>query len=179
MTSVGQKGSLRKIAYGSVYRPGIDLAALIAVGSAVLDIAAMFLPWLVGINSVYTPGRGLNYTVTLLLSGMDLFSTNPYLFVILVAPALTVVLVLISLRDEGIMPPRVKYQTKSRILLFFAALCSMLPSLNFVNDVMVGSYGVPDTGVFVGRGELGGAATMPLYAGFGFFFALGLRILKE
>jgi len=77
------------------------------------------------------------------------------------------------------MPPRVKYQTKSRILLFFAALCSMLPSFNFVNSVMVGSYAVPNTGVFVGRWDIGGAATMPMYAGFGFFLALGLRILKD
>lgn len=155
------------------------MAALIAAGSSFLDIVAIFLPWLVGITSNYTPGRGLNYTVTLLLSGIDLFGTSPYLLLILLPPSLTVVLVLLSLRGEGIMPPRMKYQTKSRILLFFAALFSMLPSLNFVNSVMVGSYAVPDTGVFIGRWELGGAATMPLFAGFGFFLALGLRIIKE
>ena len=64
--------SLRKFAYDSMYRPGIDLAVIIAAASSILDAISLFNPWLVGINSSYVSGKGLTYTISLVLSGLDL-----------------------------------------------------------------------------------------------------------
>ena len=171
--------TLRKLAYGSVYRAGVDLAILIAFVSSTLDVVSVFLPWLVGINSVYTPGRGLTYTITVSLSAIDLLGNSPYLILLFLPPLSTIVLVLLSIRGEGLIPPRVPYQTKSRILLFLAGLFSMIPAFTFLDNVMAGTYFTPELGVFVSRWELGGAAAMPTYAGLGFFLALVLRIIKD
>lgn len=171
--------SLRKLAYGSVYRPGIDLALIIALVSSGLDVLSMFLPWLAGINSEYVPGRGLTYTVTVLLSGIDLLNISPYLMVLFLPFIFTVILTVISIRGEGIKPPLIGYKTKSGILLFLGALCSMLPAYTFLNTVMMGVYFTPKPGTFVSRWELGGGATMPTYTGLGFVLALGLRIIKD
>lgn len=162
-----------------MYRPGIDLAVIVAIISSGLDLVAFFLPWLAGINSRYDPGKGLTYTVTTLLSAIDLVSYNVYLALILVAPVLTAVLVILSVRPEGIIPPRVGYKAKSRIMLLSAALVSILPAYSFVNSVMVGTATAPDTGQFVSRWELGGGATIPIYAGFGFILALGFKLMKD
>ncbi len=162
-----------------MYRPGIDLAVVIAVVSALIDFVSLFFPWLVGINSVYVPGEGLTYSVAIVLKGTDLFSDSPYLATLFLPVLLTLGLVFISIRSEELVPPRVSYKTKSRILLLLAALSSMLPAYAFVNRIMIGVFSSPLTGVFVGRWELGGAATMPLYAGFGYVLALGLKMLKD
>lgn len=56
----------------------------------------------------------------------------------------------------------------------------MLPASIFLNRFTMGIYSaLSQLGVFVGRWELGGAATMPIYAGFGFMLALGLKIIKD
>jgi hypothetical protein len=162
-----------------MYRPGIDLAVVIAVVSAVIDLVSLFFPWLVGINSTYVPGKGLTYSIAILLSGTDLFADSPYLAILFLPALLTFALVFISIRSEGLVPPRISYKTKSRVLLFLAALSSMLPAYAFVNRIMIGVFSSPRSDVFVGRWELGGAATMPLFAGFGFILALGLKILKD
>ena len=171
--------SLRKLAYDSMYRPGIDLAVVIALGSAIVDLVSLFFPWLVGINSDYLPGRGLIYKIAVLLSAIDLFSESPYLMFLMLPIALTIALIFLSIKPEGIIPPRIGYKTKSRIILFLAGLSSMLPAYIFLNGFTMGIYSPPQLGVFVGRWELGGAATMPLYAGFGFMLALGLKMIKD
>lgn len=162
-----------------MYRPGIDLAVVVAIVSSGLDLSALFLPWLAGINAQYVPGKGLTYTVTALLSAINLMNYNVYLALIFLAPILTVILVIFSLRPEGIIPPRIGYKTKSRLILLSAALVSILPSYSFVNSVMVGTAAVPDTVQFVSRWELGGGATIPIYAGFGFILALGFKLIKD
>ncbi len=172
-------GSLRRLAHDSMYRPGIDLAVLVAVLSAITDIVAMFLPWLAGINVAYVPGRGLTSTVTDLLSAIDLLPYNPYLAMILLSPVLTITLVIFSVKPEGILPPRIGYKAKSRILLFLSAVVSILPTYAFVQTALLGLPATPDTTQFVTSWELGGAATMPIYAGFGFFLALGLKMIKD
>lgn len=168
-----------KLAYDSVYRPGIDLAIVIAIVCSIIDIVSLFVPWLVGINSVYVPGKGLTYKIAILLSGIELFRVNPYLTILVLPLVLTVVLIFLSIRPEGLIPPRIGYKTKSRILLLVAAFSSMLPGYAFMHPIMLGTFSVPNIGVFVGRWELGGGATMPLYAGFGFMLALGLKIIKD
>ncbi len=170
--------SLRKLAYGSVYRPGIDLALIIALVSSGLDVLSMFLPWLAGINSEYLPGRGLTYTVAVVLSGIDLLDTSPYLIILVFPLIFTVILTVISIKGEGIKQPLVGYKTKSRILLLLGVVCSMIPAYAFMNTAMMGIYN-PRPGAFVGRWELGGATTMPIYSGLGFVLALGLRIIKD
>ncbi len=162
-----------------MYRPGIDLAVIAAIISAMMDGVAMFLPWLAGINAGYVPGRGLTLTVTVLLSAVDLLADNSYLALIFLPPVLTIVLVVLSLRPEGILPPRMGYKTKSRILLFLSAMISILPAYAFLQTALLGSPATPDTGQFVSSWEMGGAVTMPIYAGFGFFLALGLKIIKD
>lgn len=172
-------GSLRKLAHDSMYRPGIDLAVVVAILSAITDIAAIFLPWLAGINASYVPGRGLTFTVTVLLSAIDLLAYNPYLGLIFLPPVLTITLVIFSLRPEGILPPRIGYKAKSRILLFVSALISILPAYAFLQNALLGFPTTPETAQFVTSWELGGAATMPIYAGFGFVLALGLKLIKD
>ncbi len=179
MRKKGTKPSFRNRAYGSGDRPGIDIALLVAIASSAIDIAALLLPWLVGINLSYTSGKGLTYTVVVTLSGISLLGDIQYLNLLLLPPLLTIALVILSLRSEGLMPPRVGYQTKSRIILAAAGIFSMLPAFSFVNMVMTGNYASPGPVAFVSRWELGGGATMPTYAGLGFFFALGLRVIKE
>ncbi len=44
-------GPLRKLAHDSMCRPGIDLAVVVAILSTIIDMAAMFLPWLAGITA--------------------------------------------------------------------------------------------------------------------------------
>ena len=171
--------SLRRLAHDSMYRPGIDLAVLIAILSAIMDLVAMFLPWLAGINASYVPGRGLTFTVAVLLSAIDLLAYNTYLALILLPPLLTITLVIFSLRPEGILPPRIGYKAKSRILLFLSAMISMLPSYAFLQTAFLGFPSTPETAQFVSSWELGGAATMPIYAGFGFVLALILKIIKD
>ena len=155
------------------------MAVVVAILSAVLDFAALFLPWLAGLNAGYVPGRGLTYTVTILLSATDLLDYSPYLALIFLPPLLTVILVVFSIRGEGIVPPRIGYKAKSMILLFFAAIISMLPAFAFLQSVMVGLETAPETLQSVSRWELGGAATMPIYAGLGFVLALGLKVIKD
>lgn len=169
----------RKIAHDSLYRPGIDLAVVIAIGSAILDLVSLFLPWLVGINSEYLPGKGLSYSISVMLTGVDLFVAKPYLILLILPPVLSFVLLFISTRPEGIVPPRVSYKMKSRILILVAALSSMMPAYAFLNYFTIGIYLPPKPGVLVGRWELGGGATMPIWAGFGEMLALGLKIIKD
>lgn len=179
MREVGKKASLRRLAYGGGYRPGIDIALLVAIACSTIDIASLLLPWLVGINSTYTSGKGLTYTVVVTLSGINLLGDIQYLNLLLLPPLLTLALLVLSLRAEGLIPPRVGYQTKSRIILIAAGILSMLPAFSFLNTVMIGNYSAPQSIPLVSRWELGGAATMPTYAGLGFFFAFGLRMIKE
>jgi len=175
--STGQR-SFRQLAYASVYRPGIDLAVIIAVFCSAVDIAALFFPWLVGINSSYVPGRGLTYTVAVVLSGFGMSIETPYLLAILFAPLLTAILVFFSVKAEGIVPPRITYKTKARLLILLAALATFLPTMTFLNRfAFEASLSLP--GVFVSRWELGGGATVPMYAGLGFILALGLKMIKD
>jgi hypothetical protein len=162
-----------------MHRPGIDLAVVLAMISSALDFVALFLPWTVGIDSQYVPGKGLTYVVTTLLSAIDLMNYNVYLVLILLAPILTVVLIIFSVRPEGIIPPRIGYKAKSRMILLSAALVSILPAYSFVNSVMLGVAAVPETRQFAGRWELGAGATIPIYAGFGFMLALGFKLIKD
>ncbi len=155
------------------------MAVVIAVGSATLDLVSLLIPWLVGINSEFLPGRGLSYSIAILLSGIDLFGDSPYLAFLMLPLLLTFVLIFLSIRPEGIIPPRISYKTKSRLLLLVATLSSMLPSYAFFNRFTLGFYTTPRPGVFVGRWELGGGVTMPIFAGFGFMLALGLKLLKD
>ncbi len=171
--------SLRKLAHDSMYRPGIDLGVLVAMLSAIMDIVAMFLPWLAGINAGYVPGRGLTHTVTILLSAIDLLPYNSYLAILFLPPALTVLLVVFSLRSEGMLPPRIGYKAKSRVLLLLSALISIMPVYAFLQTALLGSPATPETRQFVSSWELGGAVTMPIYGGFGFILALGLKIIKD
>jgi len=170
--------SLRKLAYDSLYRPGIDLAVLVAVASAILDIVSLFFPWLVGINSSYTPGKGLTYTVVAFLSGLDLIGDMPYIVVLFAPIILTVALVFLSLRPEGLIPPRMSYKAKSRIILVFAALLSLPPPFLFLNQFGLGMT-ITRPGIFVGHWEMGSGATMPTYAGIGFALALGFKMIKD
>ena len=174
--------SFRKLAYDSVYRPGIDLAVIIAVACSLVDLASLFLPWLDGINSAYTPGRGLTYSIAIRLTGFDVLQLPDYEYVIVVIVpiVLTCILVYLSVHSEGIIPPRMSYKTKSRMILFLAMVTSMAPAFVFFNTFSAGFYLTsPRPGVFVGRWELGAGATMPTYAGFGFLLALGLRLIKD
>jgi hypothetical protein len=174
--------SFRKLAYDSVYRPGIDLAVIIAATSSLVDLVSLFLPWLVGVNSEYTPGRGLTYSTAIRLTGFDVFQLPDYEYVIvvIVPVVLTCIFVYLSVHSEGIIPPRISYKTKSRIILFLAMLTSMAPAFVFFNTFSAGLYLTsPRPGVFVGRWELGAGATMPTYAGFGFLLALGLKVIKD
>ena len=174
--------SFRKLAYDSVYRPGIDLAVIIAVTCSLVDLASLFLPWLDGINSAYTPGRGLTYSIAIRLTGFDVLQLPDYEYVIVVIVpiVLTCIFVYLSVHSEGIIPPRISYKTKTRIILFLAMFTSMAPAFVFFNTFSAGFYLTsPRPGVFVGRWELGAGATMPTYAGFGFLLALGLRLIKD
>jgi len=171
--------SLRKLAYESLYRPGIDLSVIVAIISSFGVLGSLFFPWLVGINSIYVPGKGLTYVIAVVLSAFSLFEANTYLLLLLVPPILTGILVYISVKPEGIVPPRVSYKAKSRILLLLAALLSLLPTLAFLNTFALGIYFSPKPGIFVSRWELGGGATVPLYAGLAFILALGLKIIKD
>lgn len=172
-------GSLRRLAHQNMYRPGIDLAVIVAMISASIDLIAMFLPWLAGLNVTYVSGKGLNSTVTVLLSAIDLLAYNRYLALLFVPPALTVLLIAFSLRSEGLLPPRVGYKTKARVLLLIAALASILPTYAFLQPALAGIPLAPRNLRFVTNWELGGAATMPIYGGFGFIFALGLKLIKD
>jgi hypothetical protein len=170
--------SLRKLAYDSLYRPGIDLAVLIAVGSAILDSASLLFPWLVGVNSSYTSGKGLTYTVSAYLSGLDLIGDLPFIIILFVPIILTVALVFFSLRPEGLVLPRMSYKTKSRVILVLAALLSIAPPFFFLNQFGLGMT-ITRPGVFVGHWEMGSGATMPTYAGLGFALALGFKMIKD
>ncbi len=171
--------SLKKLTYASLNKPGIDLAVVIALGSSAADVVSLFLPWLVGINPVYVRGKGLSYTIAAVLSGFDLLPFNMYLSFVLLPLALTLIVTYFSLKPEGIIPPRVGYKTKSRILLLLAMFSSMLPSFVFVQYFTTSSLLLPRLDVFVGRWEMGGGATMPIYAGFGLLLGLGLKIIKD
>lgn len=181
-TEPKQTRSLRKLAYDSMYRPGIDLAVIIATISGGVDLVSLFLPWLVGINSQYQPGVGLTYSLSIILNGFDVFQLPDYSYIIIVVVpvVLTFILLYLSMHSEGIIPPRITYKTKSRIILFLAMLTSMAPAFVFFNQFSAGIYLTsPKPGVFVGRWALGAGATMPTYAGFGFLVALGLKVIKD
>jgi hypothetical protein len=170
--------SLRKLAYDSMYRPGIDLAVLVAVASATLDAVSLLSPWLVGINSSYSSSKGLTYTVSAILSGLNLLFDMPFIAVVFLPIILTGVLVFVSLRPEGLIQPRIGYKAKSRAILLLAALLSMAPPFIFLNQFASG-INVLRPGQFVGHWEMGSGATMPAYAGFGFALALGFKMLKD
>lgn len=175
--STGQR-SFKQLAYASVYRPGIDLAVIIAVFCSTVDIVSLFFPWLVGINASYIPGRGLTYTVAFVLSGFEMLTVTPYLLSLGFVPVLIAVLVYFSVKPEGIVPPRTNYKTKARLLILLAALGTFLPTMTFLNRfAFEPMLSLP--GVFVSRWELGGGATVPMYAGLGFLLALGLKIMKD
>ncbi len=171
--------SLRRLAHDTMHRPGIDLAVMVGLLSAITDSIAIFLPWLAGINVKYVSGRGLVSTVTVVLSAIDLLAPNPYLGVLFLPPILTAILVIFSLKPEGLLPPRIGYNTKARILLLLSAFASILPSYAFLQPALAGSPATPELNQIVTSWELGGAATMPIYAGFGFILALGLKIIKD
>jgi len=170
--------SLKQFAYDTMYRPGIDLAVVVAMICSAVDFVSMFFPWLVGMNSTYVSGKGLTYTVAVKLSAFEMFSDTPYLAFLLLSPILTIILVYVSVRPEGIVPPRLSYKTKSGVLILLAGLSSLLPTMTFLNRFAFEAYlSRPD--IFVGRWELGGGATVPMYAGLGFMLALGLKIIKD
>jgi hypothetical protein len=175
-----QSRSLHRLAFGSIYRPGIDVAVVVAILSAALDLVSLLLPWLVGIVSVYVEGQGLTHVVAVNLSGFDLFSVSPYLVIVIVPILLTIILTYLSVHPEGIIPPRVTYKTKSRILLMLAVFTSMAPSFIFLQYFANAIYiTTPQVGVPVSSWELGAGSTMPTYAGLGFIFALVLKIIKD
>lgn len=126
--------SLRKLAYDSMYRPGIDLAVLIAVASATLDAVSLLSPWLVGINSSYSSSKGLTYTVSALLSGLNILFDMPFIAVVFLPIILTGVLVFVSLRPEGLIQPRIGYKTKSRVILVLG-IALISPTFHFPKPV--------------------------------------------
>jgi len=158
---------------------GIDVAVIFALIGTAIDAASLYLPWLVGINSQYVPGRGLTYEIIAEVSGVDLIPLAPYVALLFVPPALTVALLVLSLRPEGILPPRISYKNKSLIILLVSTLCSFATTFLFWSQFPIGSFLNPKPGAYVSRWEFGSAYNLPIYGGLVFALGLASRVLKD
>jgi hypothetical protein len=167
-----------KFSFPRTTAPGIDLAILIALGSAIIDVLSLFQPWLVGLNDEYVTGKGLTYAVGAEASGIQLIQTQPYLAVLLIPMILTGFSFILAISPDDVTA-RVSYRVKSGLLLIPSIALSIFPSYMFMNNLGMGIDMTRGLNVFVSLWELGSGATLSTYAGLGFAAALLLRIFKD
>jgi hypothetical protein len=158
--------------------PGIDLAILIALGSAAADIFALSQPWLLGINDEYLAGKGLSYAVEVRISGFQLLHNQPYLAILLIPALLAGISLILAILPEDVSA-RLSYKLKSGALLAVSVALSLYPSYVFMNNVGNGVDITEGLNVIVSFWEAGSGSTLPAYAAFGFAGALLLRIFKD
>ena len=158
--------------------PGIDLAVLIAVGSAILDVISLFEPWLLGLNDEYVAGKGLTYAIKAEVSGFQLVQNAPYLAILLVLVFLTTISVILAILPQD-LAVRVSYKMKSAILMAASIGLSVYPSYVFMNNLAVGAEMTAGLKEVVSFWAMGSGATLPAYAGIGFAAALVVRIFKD
>jgi hypothetical protein len=158
--------------------PGIDVAILIALGSAVADIFSLFQPWLLGINDEYLSGKGLSYAVEVRISGFQLMQSQQYLAILLVPALLAGLSLILAIMPEDVSA-RLGYKLKSGALLAISTALSLYPSYVFMNNLGNGVNMTEGLNVIVSFWEIGSGSTLPAYAAFGFAGALLIRIFKD
>lgn len=158
--------------------PGIDLAILIAVGSAIVDILTLLQPWLLGVNDEYVTGKGLTYAVEVEVSGFQLVQYQPYLAILLIPAFLMGLSIIFAILPEDVSA-RVSYKVKSGLLLIICIALSVYPSSIFMNNLANGVDVAAGLHMIVSFWVLGSGVTLPAYAAFGFAGALLLRIFKD
>ena len=158
--------------------PGIDLAILIAAGSAIMDIISLMQPWLLGLNDEYVAGKGLTYAIAAQVSGLQLVQGEPYLAILFIPAILTGLSVILAILPQD-HTVRFSYKLKSGILLIISLALSLYPSYVFMNDLAMGANLTGSLNLIVSFWEMGSGATLPTYAGLGFASALVLRIFKD
>lgn len=167
-----------KLTFHNTGSPGIDVATLIGLGSAITNALSLFEPWLIGLNNEYLPGTGLTYSIVIEVNGIELIQTRPYLLILIIPIVLTGFLVLLAITPDD-FTSRLNFKRKALILLTVSIPCSIFPSFSFLNELAMGADLMGALNVFVGRWELGSGATLPIYAGLGFALALLLRVFKD
>jgi hypothetical protein len=173
-----QKRGEREFTFPTAAPHGIDLAVLIAVGSAVVDIVSLYEPWLLGLNDEYVTGKGLTYAVGAEVSGFRLVQNAPYLAILLVPVFLTGLIVILAMLPED-STLRISYKMKSGILFAASIGLSLYPSYVFMNNLAAGVDMTTGLNEIVSFWAMGSGVTLPAYAGFGFAAALLLRIFKD
>jgi hypothetical protein len=158
--------------------PGIDVAILVAVGSAIVDVLSLLQPWLLGVNDEYVVGRGLTYAVEVEVSGFRLVQYQPYLAILLIPGFLAGLSLVLAMVPEDVSA-RLSYKLKSGALLAISIVLSLYPSYVFMNNLGNGVNMTEGVNVIVSFWELGSGSTLPAYAAFGFAGALLLRIFKD
>jgi hypothetical protein len=168
----------RQFTFPSTAPHGIDVAVLIAVVSAVVDVLSLFEPWLLGLNDEYVTGKGLTYAVGAEVSGFRLLQNEPYLAILLVPVFLTGLTVILAMLPED-TSVRMSYKMKSGILLAASIGLSLYPSYVFMNNLAGGVDMTRGLNEIVSFWAMGSGATLPAYAGIGFAAALVVRIFKD
>jgi hypothetical protein len=173
----GRKRREPKLTFPTVVS-GIDLAILIAVGSAVVDILSLMQPWLLGVNDEYIAGKGLTYAIQVEVSGFQLVQNETYLAILILPAVLAGISVILAMLPQD-LTARISYKLKSGILMTASIALSLYPSYVFTNNIAMGTNMTAGLNVIVSFWEMGSGATLPAYAGFGFAAALLLRIFKD
>jgi hypothetical protein len=173
-----RKRAERELTFEAAPAPGIDLAVLIAVGSALVDILTLLQPWLLGVNDEYVTGKGLTYAVEAEVSGFQLLQIQPYLAILLVPAFLAGVSIILAILPDNVFA-RVSYKVKSGLLLVICIALSLYPPSTFMNNLANGANMAEGLHLIASFWVVGSGATLPVYAAIGFAGALALRIFKD
>jgi hypothetical protein len=168
----------REFTFQTAAPPGVDVAILLALGSAFADVFSLSQPWLLGINDEYLPGKGLSYAIGASISGFQLLQNQPYLAVLMVPAVLAGLSLLLATMPED-TSARLSYKLKSGALLAISIILSLYPSYVFMNNLDNGVNITEGLNVIVSFWEAGSGSTLPAYAAFGFAGAILLRIFKD